>query len=153
VKLWRISNHLSLSGEGGLRAPGRWHTRGRRVVYCAESPSSALLEALVHLELDINDLPARYRLIRISVPDALAPEELPASDLPPDWADRTDMTRALGDAWLGSNRSLLLAVPSAIIPETRNVLFNPSHSDASRVRIEHVGEHVVDPRLLTRRRL
>jgi RES domain-containing protein len=42
----------------------------------------------------------------------------------------------------------LLAVPSAIIPETRNILFNPSHPDAARARIEHVREHVVDPRLL-----
>jgi RES domain-containing protein len=44
----------------------------------------------------------------------------------------------------------LLAVPSAIIPETRNILFNPSHPEAARVRIEHVTEHVVDPRLLRR---
>ena len=33
MRLWRISNHASLSGEGGLHASGRWHTRGRRVVY------------------------------------------------------------------------------------------------------------------------
>jgi RES domain-containing protein len=33
---------------GGLHAATRSHTRGRQVVYLAESLSSALLEALVH---------------------------------------------------------------------------------------------------------
>lgn len=59
--LWRISNHLSLAGKGGSRASGRWHTRGRRVVYCAENAAAALLEILVHFEIEIRDLPVRYR--------------------------------------------------------------------------------------------
>ena len=44
VVLWRISNHVSLTGDGALRVSGRWHTRGRRIVYCSKSPAAALLE-------------------------------------------------------------------------------------------------------------
>ncbi len=44
--VWPISNHLALDGSGGLRASGRWHSRGRRIVYCALNPATALLEAL-----------------------------------------------------------------------------------------------------------
>ena len=40
--LWRISRHRDLSGEGGLRAAGRWHEAGRPVVYLAESPAAAM---------------------------------------------------------------------------------------------------------------
>ena len=57
MRLWRISNHASLTGEGGLYASGRWHTRGQRVVYLADHPASALLEVMVHLEIDAEDLP------------------------------------------------------------------------------------------------
>ena len=71
MRLWRISNHASLSGDGGLYASGRWHTRGRRVVYLADHPASALLEVMVHLEIDAEDLPTHYQLLGVEVPDGL----------------------------------------------------------------------------------
>ena len=146
--LWRISNHASLAGDGGLRAPGRWHTRGKRVVYCAENPAAALLEILVHFEIDVRDLPARYRLLKINVPEDVRIERVPLDDLPPDWLDNTQATRAIGDAWLTRRAAALLAVPSAIVAETLNVLLNPGHPDAKRIVIAHTSDHVIDPRLL-----
>jgi hypothetical protein len=41
-----------------------------------------------------------------------------------------------------------LTVPSAIVPETFNVLLNPSHHHAKRITIVKIGEHGIDPRLL-----
>ena len=49
--LWRISNHASLTGDGGLRTEGRWHPLGSRVGYCTTSPAGALLEMLVRAGL------------------------------------------------------------------------------------------------------
>lgn len=146
--VWRISNHQSLSGEGGLRTPGRWHTRGRRVVYCAQSPAAALLEILVHLELDIQGLPARYRLLRIEVPDGLDVEHVSLDTLPADWPEKTELTRTIGDAWLVKGHTPLLSVPSAIVPETENVLLNPAHPDATRIAVVRASQHPIDPRLL-----
>lgn len=148
MTLWRISNHVSLAGDGGLRASGRWHTRGRRIVYCAQSPAAALLETLVHFELDLADLPSRYRLLKLHAPDDLTVEHVGLADLPPDWVGRTDLTRATGDLWLRAGRSPLLAVPSVLVPETFNTLLNPSHPDAERVVVTRTSEHVIDPRLL-----
>jgi RES domain-containing protein len=148
VVLWRVSNHLSLAGGGALRASGRWHTRGRRIVYCAQTPAAALLEALVHFEIEVRDLPARYRLLKIQVPDGVAVEHLRPERLPAGWVARSDVTRAIGDEWISTNRSSLLLVPSAVVPETLNVLLNPSHPDADRFVIVEVSEHVIDPRLL-----
>ena len=146
--LWRISNHLSLAGDGALRTPGRWHARGRRVVYCAQNPAAALLEILVHFEIDIQDLPVRYRLLKIEAPDDLQVESVPVDRLPTNWPERTEVTRALGDAWLTRGSTALLSVPSAIVPETFNVLLNPAHQDARRIVIVQTGEHAIDPRLL-----
>ena len=146
--LWRISNHLSLAGDGALRTPGRWHTRGRRVVYCAQSPAAALLEILVHFEIDIQDLPVRYRLLKIEVPDDVHVERVSPERLPAGWPEQTEVTRALGDDWLAKGSAALFSVPSAIVPETFNVLLNPAHQDAKRIVIVQAGEHAIDPRLL-----
>jgi RES domain-containing protein len=53
--LWRISNFVDLSGEGGLGASGRWHTEGRLVVYLADCPAGALLERIVHMTDMVED--------------------------------------------------------------------------------------------------
>jgi len=148
VFLWRISNHLSLAGDGALHTPGRWHSRGRRIVYCAENPAAALLEILVHFEIDIQDLPVRYRLLKIHAPDDVPVERVSVDQLPSDWPAKTEETRALGNAWLARDSVALLMVPSAIVPETFNVLLNPAHTDAKRIVIVETGEHAIDPRLL-----
>ena len=145
--LWRISNHVSLAGHGGLRASGRWHTRGGRIGYCSQTPAAALLEILVHFEIDVRDLPARYRLLRLQAPDDLVVEHVTLQDLPEDRVQTTDVTRSHGDRWLRAGRSSLLAVPSAVVPDTFNVLLNPSHQDAKRVAVVQVSEHTIDPRL------
>jgi RES domain-containing protein len=150
VILWRISRHISLSGDGSLRASGRWHTRGRRVVYCAENPAAALLETLVHFEIDLRDLPAGHQPLEIRAPDDLAVREVEFRRLTPGWPERLETTRAIGDRWLATRSSALLRVPSAVAPDTYNVLLNPVHQDASRIRIARVAEYVIDPRLLKR---
>jgi RES domain-containing protein len=149
VFLWRISNHPSLAGDGALRTPGRWHSRGRRVVYCAQNPAAALLEILVHFEIDIHDLPVRSRLLKIHAPEDVPVEHVSVDHLPSDWSEKTDVTCALGDGWLARGSAALLTVPSAIVPETFNVLLNPAHHDARRATIVDTGEHAIDPRLLT----
>ena len=146
--LWRSSNHLSLTGDGALRASGRWHTRGRRIVYCAQTPAAALLEILVHFEIEVRDLPARRRLLKLEAPDDVEVEQVSRDQLPTDWVENTDATRATGDAWLAKNRSPLLLVPSAVVPETYHILLNPAHPDADRIVIAHVSDHAIDRRLI-----
>jgi RES domain-containing protein len=148
VLLWRISNHLSLAGDGALRTPGRWHTRGRCVVYCAQSPAAALLEILVHFEIGLQDLPVRYRLLKIEAPNEVHVEHVSPDQLPADWPEKTELTRALGDGWLARDAAALLSVPSAIVPETFNVLVNPAHQEAKRIVIVQAREYAIDPRLL-----
>jgi len=148
VILWRISRHPELDGAGGLRASARWHTRGRPIVYCAPNPAGALLEALVHAEVDIEDLPVSFRYLEIEAPDALAVEAVDPGALARSWRTDLPATRRAGDLWLQSGRTALLRVPSAIVPETWNILINPRHAESEQVRVVRIHSHGLDPRLL-----
>jgi len=145
MELWRISNYADLSGIGGLRAAGRWHSQGRRIIYLADHPSSALLEMLVHMDRDL--LPATYQLLRVSVPDDIAIEVV-AAELPPDWRSRIMVSRGIGDGWLDRSASALLRVPSAISERGANYLLNPAHPDAARTTVVEIVRAPFDPRLL-----
>jgi RES domain-containing protein len=148
VILWRISNHRSLDGGGGLRASGRWHTRGRRIVYCAPEPAAALVETLVHAEIDVEDIPVSLRYLEIEAPDSVQVETLDVDVLGRNWQTNLESTRRAGDDWLRSGRTALLRVPSVIVPGTWNVLMNPRHRDSAQVRIARIHDHAIDPRLL-----
>jgi RES domain-containing protein len=130
--LWRISRHRDLRGMGGLRADGRWHYAGQPVVYLSESPSAALLEICVHTAA--NDVPPEFTLLRIEGPE-LKVASVGAEELPKKWRDLQDATRDAGTQWLRARGGVLLRVPSAIVPETANFLFNPLHSDAKKFRV------------------
>ena len=145
--LWRVSNYRTLDGAGGLYVSGRWHTRGHPVLYCSRNPSTSLLETLVHLEIDAEDRPDRFQLLGIEGPDSLSLETIEAESLPPDWAKDMAVTQFAGDKWLTERRSLLLEVPSVLVPETWNVLVNPSHPEASHLKITRTYEHAFDTRL------
>ena len=146
--VWRISNYLDLSGQGGLRASTRWHHAGAPVVYVASSPASALLEVLVHLELnDIEHLPDSYQLLKIAVPDSLSIVEINEQSLDPNWRGLLELTRTMGDEWLMASNSVVLAVPSAIVPHTKNYLINPTHRDTKQIKIKSHGNYPFDFRL------
>jgi RES domain-containing protein len=149
VRLWRISDFAELSGEGGLVASARWHTVGRRIVYLADHPASALLEMIVNQNLDRGELPAQYQLLAIQVPDGAALAAIEAADLPAGWRHDREITRARGDRWLELAETSLLRVPSAIVPHAFNWLLNPLHGGAGAVAIAEIVRADFDARLST----
>lgn len=147
LELWRISNFHSLSGVGGLRYSARWHTAGRPIVYLAASPAGAMIEVLVHLELQEDELPPAYTLLHVESPASLDIEDLRVGKRDA-WKTDLGISRALGDAWLKDGATALARVPSAILPNTFNYLLNPLHHDAKRIRIAGSTKANYDPRLL-----
>lgn len=148
MTLWRISNHPTLDGIGGLLVSGRWHTQGRPILYLTLHPATALLETMVHLEADAEDRPARIQVLKIEAPDSVSLLHVDAASLPPGWVDRPDLTQAVGDAWLLGGDSLLLRVPSVLVPEADNVLANPRHPEMPSLRIAAQTHWPLDARLL-----
>jgi RES domain-containing protein len=146
LTLWRISNYPDLSGKGGLEAEGRWHSRGWKVAYLADSSTGALLEVLVHLQIEGDDLPDSFMLLRISIPNSMRVLELAP---PPgeDWKSDEALTRKIGDEWLASKTTALARVPSSIVTGAWNYLLNPDHPDAGNVEIVSVTREKYDRRL------
>ena len=122
--------HRPLDGEGARLYGGRWSSPGRPAIYTSRTLSLAALEYLVHIDpaLAPRDLVA----LELEIPDPLLTTLDPAR-LPKGWRGlpADPKCAALGDAWLESCRSALLAVPSVPSPESVNYLFNPLHKDAA----------------------
>jgi RES domain-containing protein len=141
--LWRISNFTLLDGEGGTFAPGRWHSMPRYIVYTSDHPASALLETIVHL--DRRTRPKFLQLLKIKVGHSASIKK-PRS-LPKGWQSDTTVTQRIGDEWLDQNQSTLLAVPSALVPETSNYLINPFNAQSKAIKIVDVLPVPLDTRL------
>ena len=152
TKVWRITTERfagsAFDGEGARQFGGRWSSRGKRVVYCAATASLAVLEMLVQDQ----PLRARYVLLSTSLPSGIAIETMTPRQLPAQWRDPrgNDALRALGDDWLRANRSAVMAVPSAGIPDELNYLLNPAHPDFRRIKIGRAVVLDTDARLIAR---
>ena len=152
VKVWRICRQpfatTALDGIGGLYVGGRWHRRGRPIVYTASSAALAALEVLVHV--DPLEAPEDLRLLTLELPDDLLIERIETAALPVRWlaVPAPDELALLGAEWLASRRTAALSVPSAVIPIERNLLLNPLHPAIAQVRITDDQPFSFDPRLL-----
>jgi RES domain-containing protein len=145
MDLWRLCRrpHADLTGEGARIFGGRWNSPGRAVVYFAEHPALAALEVRVHLDLPFELLPADYVLMRVALPDSLIAEiETSTGETLADLR-----TAEVGDRWLAEARSAALRVPSVLVTNAWNILFNPRHPEAARANITRVEPFHFDPRL------
>jgi RES domain-containing protein len=149
--VWRLTKTKyaasALSGYGSVLHGGRWHARGRPVVYCASSAALALLETLVHVERP-DLLRFAYVALPVTVPEGLI-ERLADEALPADWRawPHPASTQVLGSRWFDEQRSVALDVPSAVVPHERNVLINPLHPAFREVEVGEPRPFPVDPRL------
>ena len=140
----------AFDGEGARLHGGRWNSPGTRVAYASDSIALAALEVLAHLQSTA--VLHSYSLATIRFPED-AVDELPAGSLPKQWRRFPSPVenQAIGDRWIAGGRSLVLRVPSAIIPTASNFLINPLHRAFSRVTVERPERFAFDPRLLGQR--
>jgi RES domain-containing protein len=117
------------------------------VVYASSSLSLATLEVLVHIE-DPEAFARLFSWFSAEIPDELV-EVLEESKLPPGWCadETTAATQRIGDAWIRSQRSAVLAVPSVVTPGEWNYLLNPVHPRFREIRIAAPQPFRPDPRL------
>ncbi|WP_423200759.1 RES domain-containing protein (plasmid) [Cupriavidus sp. H19C3] len=136
-----------LSGNGAALAGGRWNPRGMRVVYTCCTPSTTVLETLVHLG---GLMPAAHHfLVTIELPDALFSAAL-VPEVPADWdAPGRDPQSAIaiGQKWIEEGVHLAMKVPSVVCPADFNLLLNPLHPDMGSVHVLEVAPFKFDPRL------
>lgn len=146
---WRIvkAKHVSraFDGEGARRFGGRWNSVGIPMVYTAGSQALAALEMLVHLEF--SDLLRHYRLISVTFDDSIV-KSLDPKKLPSNWKRRPtpSAVRSIGDSWIQSAESVVLKVPSVVVPEEYNYLLNSLNHDFSKITIGRPQSFRFDPR-------
>src|SRR5260370_22248182 len=145
MHVWRLasSRYPPLGGDGARLAGGRWNFPGRPLIYTSESLALCLAECLVHVT---GPLPHDYQAFEIAVPDE-AIEYLDVNTLKRGWQRNLGYTRAVGDEWLISGRTLALVAPSVVLPKSANVLLNPLHPRSVELQIEARQAFRVDPRL------
>ena len=122
TRAWRP--RCSCGGSATI-APLRMTERFVRRTLAYSRPARGLLRAESsrraardpgHFEMDIQDLPSRYRLLKIEAPDDVQVEHVSVDHLPTDWPDRTEVTRALGDGWLTKSSAALLTLRQRSFP-------------------------------------
>ncbi len=149
-RIARATYAQDFSGEGARLYGGRWNHKGTRVIYTSAHISLAFLELLVNA--DHWQLEGQFKLITFSVPEEIVIETVDRDGLPGDWrsAPESAETRDTGTSWVQRAGSVILSVPSAVIPAEKNYLLNPQHRDFERIHPVRVDDFDVDARFLAR---
>lgn len=154
VSVWRIAQDTKayeandLSGKGAEITGGRWNDKGTPLIYTSSNRALAGLETVVHL--NSGGLPFNRYLVEVTIPDAVWASAISITDktAPVGWdaepASRTSSN--YGNQWARANASLLLIVPSVVVPDESNILINPKHADIDQIEANKVRKWLYDPR-------
>lgn len=116
-------------GEGAFQFGGRWSSVGTRLCYTATHRSLAILEYRVNLDPTV--LPNDLVIATITIAEDAVVADVPL--MPDDWRKYPAplSLRLIGDAFIAEGKTLLMRVPSVIVPQEYNVLLNPAHPAAA----------------------
>ncbi len=138
----------AFNGEGAGKKGGRWNPVGISAAYASQSASLALLEMLTNADLE--DLPVDLVFASVDIPATVRIHEVAVEVLPNTWRDidpaPVELAR-IGADWLRQNESLLMRVPSVIIPWEWNYVINPNHAQFDDLDGFEVTPFQIDPRL------
>ena len=139
-----FSNKLVASGRAG-----RWNLDDQQTIYTGSSRSLSTLELIVQENSVSPDSVYRVMVISISDEEKLFTHIL-QSGLPDNWRNiiAYPQLQILGSEWYKSNKSLILKVPSAVIPKEYNYIINVSHPDFKHnVSLVRAEDYFWDERL------
>jgi RES domain-containing protein len=86
--------------------------------------------------------------LKVAVSDEVSVQTVDRASLSDGWEFKQTITQNIGDNWLASTPTALLAIPSAPSPESTNYLLNGLHPDAHKIKIEWCRWITYDDRLL-----
>ncbi|MBS1501465.1 MAG: RES domain-containing protein [Bacteroidetes bacterium] len=140
-----FSKKLLASGSAN-----RWNFDDQFVIYAGGSRSLSTLELTVH-KGSVSPL-SKYRVMVISITDEEhLYEQVKQADMPSNWRSMLAYPelQKLGSEWYLSNRSLVLKVPSAVIPMEYNYIINARHPDFdSMISLTRSEDYFWDERLI-----
>ncbi len=149
MRVWRLCarRHAAPDGEGARLFGGRWNPPNIPVIYTSATLSLATLEYLVNLDSDL--LPEDRVALSADIPSQLKIQSITLTDLPANWQmyPAPDRLQDIGTTWAVAHQTVVLSVPSVVIPQERNYLLNPAHPDFSRIHWNAPESFRFDPRL------
>ena len=149
MEVYRITHSKWADKLAASGYAARWNSSGLFVIYAAENISLACLENLVHR--NGFGLDANFSLITITIPDEIPIVELKSAILPDNWNNNDEkahlICRKYADAWVRSQKSSVLIVPSAIIENEKNIIINTNHADFLKIKITKIQPFSFDKRL------
>jgi RES domain-containing protein len=132
------------SGNGAALHGGTWNPKGKKAVYASESRALAALEVLVHFGV----LPKNYTVTEIRIPDSVKIIRVEVFWLGA-WTPAEGLVaQSFSKDWFQQRDSAVLSVPSKIIPEERNYVFNVEHPHFRRIEFLRSKPFILDPRLV-----
>jgi RES domain-containing protein len=116
------------------------------VIYAGATIAIAAMETYVHLA---GIVPPDLVLVRIDLPDGHSAEGPGITELPAGWdlLPPGPASMDFGTRWAHEHRSLVLYVPSVLVPEERNVVIDPNHAEFAGVGMAVERDFLFDPRM------
>ena len=135
------------SGESAYRVGGRWNSKGRRAVYCALDPATAILEVAVHKGFKALDTVAHV-LTALHIFDPSQVHVVSRAEVPnPNWL--VPGIPSAGQQAFGNNlldEHLFVAIPSTVSVHSWNLIFDARRT-AGTYRLNLQEPFALDTRL------
>lgn len=140
-----VLEKYALLAASGFEA--RWNSNGNKVIYTSSSRALACLENVVHRSGE--GLHDNFRTLVIDIPNTERIEKITEKDLPKNWQQYAMeyLCRRIGDDWFYRQDSLILQVPSSIIPNEVNYLINAQHKNFKKVKLKNIEPFLFDTRI------
>jgi RES domain-containing protein len=139
-----FSDKLTTSGKSA-----RWNKDNQFVLYTSQSRSLATLESIVHKSAITSALKYKTMVISIKENERLY-TRISLKDMPSKWRsiESYSLLQDIGSDWYVNNKSLILQIPSVVIPQEFNYIINTNHLDfKSSVSLIKTEDYFWDDRL------
>ncbi len=149
-RVWRITHRdykdSAFTGEGAKLFGGRFNSEGIPLVYTSGSLSLTILEIFV--QNNDRDYFKNCIFFYADLAEELIFKPDP-KDFPADWnqVPHGQTSQQFGDKWISGRKSLVMQVPSVVVPVEFNFVINPHHPDFHHISYREFNLVAFDERL------
>lgn len=150
MEVFRIARKAHATKFSSSNSANRWNVKGQHVIYACSSRSLCTLELIIH---KVAVVPTeRYKVMVISIADDDdLTRQIQTRELPVNWRKLAayPSLQKIGSDWFNKQETLILKVPSAVIPHEYNYVINTEHPQFSKkVRLVRTEDYFWDRRMM-----
>jgi len=133
MEVFRISSEKYATKLTSSGSANRWNKSKQFVIYTGSSRSLSSLELVVHRSAIKPKI--KYKVMIVYIPDKQELfEQITLKELPKNWQSMAAYPKLqeIGAKWYNKKSSLILKIPSAVIPQEYNYVINTVHPKFSK---------------------